>query len=559
MDKITENMDKITEKTENTVYSDVDDITEESDEISSGQDKLKDLIPNIKDMGMLSSIFKMFVNFVPDNVWKLTAESTLNKICETVRDADTAKPGDTDSAGCVIKMEIVKQVNTLISALIEGINKEKLKEKIMDKIMEKLDDPLNDFNEDCVALKIMDSLLTQRKSELVDFLTKYFTSEYIRSQPSQEDDAKLLNFVNLNDINKYFEYLSKQEVTALEDEEVDVKEGEVVVNEGEVDVNKGQGISDGASSGGSSYKINQNGGSIGEVVETAELAAEAAQEVIKSFDELMRNMIKNIMSEAANDASGTESDDSDKKVFLKASDMSNRILNAANFHLEKPEGRQIYLRQIEKLLSRSINDISDFHPLMIPLFKKCLDNGKFNTVLEKTIDNTVNINDTSRVENDKILAIKHPFKIEETEKHSLELEILEFLEKLHNNVKEELEKINPVENIYNEIKGSKCKTYGSIPEETINHKRKLDEERDEETINHKRKLDEERDEETIADNTNVDKTSADNTKVADNTAVKTSAVNTSTDDKTGGNNRKSRNKKYLPKKQKQTRKKYESS
>ena len=526
------------------VDSAIDGIKEQSDEISSGTDKLKDLVPKIKDMGMLSSIFKMFVNFVPDNVWKLTAESTLNTICETVRDADTAKPGDPDSAGCVIKMEIVKQVNTLISALIAGINKEKLKEKIMDKIMEKLDDPLSDFNEDCVAFKIMDSLLTKRNSELADFLTKYFTSEYIRSQPS---DAKLLNFVNLSDINKYFEYLSKQEVTALEDEalgkepdkasvvgasddKASDKASVVGASDDEASDDKASvvGASDdeasddkapvGASIGGSSYKINQNGGSIGEAAETAKLAAEAAQEVIKSFDELMRNMIKNIMSEAANDASGTESDDSDKKVFLKASDMSNRILNAANFHLEKPEGRQIYLRQIEKLLSRSINDISDFHPLMIPLFKKCLDNGNFNNVLEKTINNTVNINDTSSVENDKILAIESPFEIQKTDQPHLKSEILEFLEKLHNNVKEELEQM-PTEIIYKELGGSKCKTYGSIPNKVIDIKRELD--------------DKNIDEGTIA--------------------VNTSAV------ATGGNNRKSRNKKYLPKKQKQTRKKYESS
>jgi hypothetical protein len=245
------------------------------------------------------------------------------------------------------------------------------------------------------------------------------------------------------------------------------------------------------------------------------------------------------MSDADEDANKPETEESDKKIFLQPRDMANRILNAASFHLEKPEGRQMYLRQFEKLISRSINDISTYDALMIPLFKQCLKNEEFISLLDDYIrddfikpsnaDNILLKNDPFELTKDNTEDLKE--QLTEDLKESIELFLKGFKEK----VQTQLKVINPVETIYNDIEGSKCKTYGSIPTEIIDEKRKRDQERDQtnptadsiaETYNNKSDFKKEG-------------TYADMSRFYQN----------------GGNLRKSRNKKYLPKKQKQTRKK----
>ena len=521
--------------------------TSATDSLKRTATKIKDLVPNIQDLGVLTSFFKMFIQIVPDNVWKLTAESTLNKICETVRDADTAVPGDPENSGCTIKIEIIKQVNKLIEKLIVGINMQKMQQRIMEKLMEKMKDPLDEImNQECIALKIMDSLLS--KPDLKNFLFVYFTSDYVmESQASQgSQDKRLLDFINNEDIDNYFKYLSEQKGTVIneqsQNEEVyDEKDGEgelgkdveVVSDRKDVDVEgeygKGKQISVETNDPEIS-KLNERINALmsGGTGTNVEEVAEAAKEVIKSFNSLMQTIITTIMAEAVADAK-SENEDSDKKIFLKASDMSNRILNAASFHLEKPEGRQMYLRQFEKLLSRSINTFSDFDALMIPLFKQCLKNEGFINLLDSYIRNDF----MNRLTEDNILVKNDPFELTEENITDVKKSIELFLDGFKEKVKTHLEKINPVETIYNDIEGSKCKTYGSIPEETITHKRELDEE---------------------PEQTNA---TADSIAETDNNEsdFKKGTYAILPGDQAGGNIRKSRNKKYSPKKQKQTRRK----
>ena len=504
-------------------------------------------ISNIKDLGILTSFFKMFLQIVPDNVWKLTAESTLNKICETVRDADTAVPGDPKSTGCTIKIDIIKQANELIAELIKGINPQKMQQRIMEKLMEKMKDPLDEImNQECIALKILVSLLS--KEDLKNFLFVYLTSDYVMESQGSQGNT-LLDFIDNKHIDNYFTNLSQQKVTVIneqsqnekgelgKDEKGELgKDEEVVSNINDLQVvNGGEDIVDNKVDPDiSKYRkrldalIQTGGGTLASLNADAQAIKDTAETVIKSFNSLMQTIITTIMAEADADAK-SENENSDKKIFLKASDMANRIINAASFHLEKPEGRQMYLRQFEKLISRSINDISRYDALMIPLFKQCLKNEGFIKLLDSYIRNDF-MNPSTQ---DNILVTNDPFELTADITTKLTESITFFLDGFKEKVKTRLEEINPVETIYNDIEGSKCKTYGSIPEETINHKRKLDEERHEE-------LDEERDEER------------DNNQSIDGKKEGTYVYDVP---KNGGNIRTSRNKKYSPKKQKQTRRK----
>jgi hypothetical protein len=58
---------------------------------------------------LIKPIFGLILNFIPEKAWKTTANSVLTKICEIVRDAETATPSDPPISGCEIKMEIVKK------------------------------------------------------------------------------------------------------------------------------------------------------------------------------------------------------------------------------------------------------------------------------------------------------------------------------------------------------------------------------------------------------------------------------------------------------------------
>ena len=563
--------------------------TSATDSLKRTATKIKDLvpsIPNIQDLGVLTSFFKMFLQIVPDNVWKLTAESTLNKICETVRDADTAVPSDPENTGCTITIEIIKKVNELIEKLIVGINMQKMQQKVMEKLMEKMKDPLDEImNQECIALKIMDSLLS--KKDLKNFLFVYFISAYVMELQESQGN-RLLDFINNEDIDNYFKYLSEQKGTVIdkqsENDGKGVGENDGEGGDGEVgelgDLGKGEGVNDEKGVGENDGKGEDNtpvdpeilkmqnrlvsmiteeenqkqkqkkgGGTFASLRDDAVAIKDTAETVIKSFNSLMQTMITTIMSDADEDANKPETEESNKKIFLQPRDMANRILNAASFHLEKPEGRQMYLRQFEKLISRSINDISTYDALMIPLFKQCLKNDGFINLLDDYIRNDFNIPETE----DNILVKNDPFELTKDNTEHLTEDLIEelkesielFLKGFEEKVQTRLKEINPVETIYNDIEGSKCKTYGSIPTEIIDKKRKRDQELEQnnptadsiaETYNNKSDF---KKEGTYADMTNT---------------ISDQDINGSVD-QNGGNIRKSRNKKYLPKKQKQTRRK----
>jgi len=293
-----------------------------------------------------------------------------------------------------------------------------------------------------------------------------------------------------------------------------------------------------------------SGGS--ELTDAAVVVQETAKEVIKSFDSLMNTMIKTIMKDAADNAE-SPSTDSDKKLFIQPSDLSSRIMNAANFHLEKPEGRQMYLRQFEPVITRSINAISDFDALMIPMLKQCLQNSDFIKFLNSYVATLQNESDIN------ILNKPLPFSIEEDDKDKFQeqfkVEITRFLSGLHNEVKIHLEKINPVENIYNNLRGSQCSTYGSIPEEIIERKIKLDNSQ-EQTSDQTSSQPSVQPSPQPSSQPSVQPAPPPSSQPSSEPPPPSSADDSDSekDNNIGGNLRKSRNRKYLPKKNNHTRK-----
>jgi len=520
---------------------------------------------------LIKPIFGLILNFIPEKAWKTTANSVLTKICEIVRDAETATPSDPPISGCEIKMEIVKKVNELINEMKMNINHERMTKLLMNRIFENMKEPLDEItNKEFIAFNTMDSLLSKYSKDLCYFLITYLKSEYSRSKIESNTFLQLINYANINEYlgaekvnrieetteiepaatstntsaaatntpaaatntpaaatNTPAEQTSATNTSSAETNTLAVEENTSAAEKntsagnmigGDDPTSSAQSSAESSaesstdtsadttdtsadttdtsadttdttakSSAESSADTTAKSAESADTINPSDMMAIAASsgsvpglnavpglnslvkigtEVVSSFDSLVGTIISKLVKEAADYAI---SPDVDKQLYLTPSDLSAKIMNAANFHLEKPEGRQMYLRHFEPLISKSINAISEFDSLIIPLFIHCLRNEAFGTFLYKNILSTEN---GFQILNKKVIVI------DENNNKQFENEIVTFISQLHEHIQDYFQDINPVDNIYNVLR--KFKYPGSIrpviPEEVVVFKESKDNE-----------------------------------------------------------------------------------
>jgi hypothetical protein len=111
--------------------------------------------------------------------------------------------------------------------------------------------------------------------------------------------------------------------------------------------------------------------------------AEVAKTILESLDLLIAKMIDQNLTNQVNEANTTDAADAEEPRFID--DLHQKIITAAAYHLEKPEGRQMYLRQIDKLLTQSTNAITGMDSIIGPLFAQCLQSESIQTCIKTTI------------------------------------------------------------------------------------------------------------------------------------------------------------------------------
>jgi hypothetical protein len=78
----------------------------------------------LKEVNVAQPIVKMILSSVPNSTWKSVSAASLDKICDTVRDAPD---GD---AATTVKLQIIVLVNKLMTEMMEKINKETMQKNI---------------------------------------------------------------------------------------------------------------------------------------------------------------------------------------------------------------------------------------------------------------------------------------------------------------------------------------------------------------------------------------------------------------------------------------------
>ena len=111
---------------------------------------------------------------------------------------------------------------------------------------------------------------------------------------------------------------------------------------------------------------------------------------------------------------------SDAKQYSEIKeDIYKTILSALRYHLEKPEGRQMYLRQIEPIVRNyAVKSLINDDTTIICIFQLIRDSPKINTFIRKTVDATykkknTNFANPSFQDMRKFTggAIRNPFKV----------------------------------------------------------------------------------------------------------------------------------------------------
>ena len=431
-----------------------------------------------------TSVFlKIMFRAIPQEAWGRTAHSIMTKVCQVVRDAETAGP---NSNGITIEMEIVSKANDLIKTMIDKIDTEIFKQKIMAILETKMDEPLNDIvNDDVIAYMTMESLVSKQREDLVNFLfscinyhidtnTKYISCiksdkiiDYITSTSSangnriEDETSNQVNIISAitEEVKSKFKggngdektpagpYNNKEgdntaesdekndntaadekndnkegDNTAAADEKNDNKEGDNTAADEKNDNKEGDNkdntaasnvattnstvispgtnmmpnnqlklptisnpfaslsnpMTSGLSSIASQTKSLTNSVK-GSIKNAVGLVSDAAGEIWHSFDTLVENMITDIIADSQKTPPENE--------YLNKDALMKVILDGAEYHLQKPEGRQMYLRQFEPKIKKTIDDISSRDSIMVMLFKKCLNNSK----VKGTFDTLINL------------------------------------------------------------------------------------------------------------------------------------------------------------------------
>ena len=110
---------------------------------------------------------------------------------------------------------------------------------------------------------------------------------------------------------------------------------------------------------------------------------EVAKTILESLDLLIAKMIDQNLTNQVDEANTTDAADSEEPRFID--ELHQKIITAATYHLEKPEGRQMYLRQVDKLLTQSTNAITGMNSIIGPLFAQCLQSESIQSSIKTTI------------------------------------------------------------------------------------------------------------------------------------------------------------------------------
>ena len=421
----------------------------------------------IEQMNPFSKILKSVLTAVPDRTWKIVSDSTLEKICNVVREAP-------DSEGLPVKLEMIKKVNELLGKMIEQIDINNFKKEIEREIINKLNEPFNVmFDKEYVIIETMKSILTVHYDAIKKYLEIYLNSEFIKEK---QDKKNIYDYINAEDMKKYIENVdnniqespvqespvqespvqeSPENTNRIEDQKnINRIEDQKNINRIEDQENTNR-IEDQENTNRIEDQKNinrieggnQEGGSVDNI-------AQMAGSMLKIYDEIIETMIIQNLQKQSDNANDPNTD---KPRFVDQ--LHSRIITSAAYHLEKPEGRQMYLRKLEPVLQQSIESLTAMESVILPLFIQCIGSPIIQTEIAKVKENK---------------------------------QLNEFIKKLTDNINALSEAKNPVEKIYKDLQQA-----------------------------------------------NVDNSTIENKRI---------------EDKKGGNLRKSRNRKYLPKKRKQTKK-----
>jgi hypothetical protein len=149
--------------------------------------------------------------------------------------------------------------------------------------------------------------------------------------------------------------------------------------------------------------------------------------MLNIYDGIIGTMITQNLQKQSDNANDP---DADKPRFVDQ--LHSRIITSASYHLEKPEGRQMYLRKLEPVLHQSIQSITSMESIILPLFIQCLASPIIQTEIEKAKENT---------------------------------ELNEFIQKLTENINALSEANNPMEKIYKDLQEE------NVDKNTIEYKR----------------------------------------------------------------------------------------
>ena len=437
----------------------------------------------LKEVNVAQPVVKMILSSIPNSTWKSVSAASLDKICETVRDAP-----DGDEA-TTVKLQIIVLVNKLMTEMMEKINKEKMQKNIEREIMNKMMGPLNElFDKDYIRMKMMHDILTIHGTGISSYLTSYLNSSYIKEKDAS--DRNIYDYISFNDMKEYEPELTKND----EDVDGDNGDGDNVADGAFGTVADGAfgtvadgafgTVADGAVADGAVGAVGAVGtvadgavgtvadgavgtvadgavgtvadgavgtvadGAVGTVADgantivapidvaaapadnadnapankiggappasetpTPDASAESASEppskspmspeikapnvnllgniietaktILESLDLLIAKMIEQNLKNQVEAANDTDAGDTEEPRFVD--ELHQKIITAATYHLEKPEGRQMYLRQIDKLLTQSTNAITGMNSIIGPLFAQCLQSESIQTCIKTTI------------------------------------------------------------------------------------------------------------------------------------------------------------------------------
>jgi len=360
------------------------------EEMSSATKRLDNAIPKIdgvesalKEVNVAKPIVKMILSSVPNSTWKSVSAATLDKICDTVRDAE-----DGDEA-TTVKLQIIVLVNKLMTAMVEKISKEKMQKNIEREIMNKMMAPFNElFDKEYIQIKMMHDILTIHGPGISSYLTTYLNSSYIKDQDASE--RNIYDYISFNDMKEYEPDSTKSdEGDGAEADDAKAADGAKADADG---ADGGYGKIGGTDEK-TEEKAEEKPDAPGMPPMSPEIKlpnvnllgniAETAKTILESLDLLIAKMIDQNLTNQVDEANTTDAADSEEPRFID--ELHQKIITAATYHLEKPEGRQMYLRQVDKLLTQSTSAITGMNSIIGPLFAQCLQSESIQTCIKTTI------------------------------------------------------------------------------------------------------------------------------------------------------------------------------